>query len=229
MTALDDHSRFSLLLAACANEQGPTVQAWLTQAFQRYGCPWAILSDNGAPWGSSSGPDRLTTLGVWIMRLGIELIHGRPAHPQTQGKEERFHRTLKSEVLGRHDWRDLDHCARAFGEWRHIYNRERPHEALQMKAPAEVYQPSPRAFPVTPPTIEYSPGDLVKTVKSKGEITYANQFYYIARALASLPIALRPTTHDGVLDVYFCHQKIGRIDLQQKAESKWTYQTIREE
>src|SRR3954469_5678420 len=229
LTSLDDCSRFNLILAACADEQGSTVQMLLTQTFQRYGCPWAILSDNGAPWGSSSGPDALTTLGVWLSRLGIALLHSRPAHPQTQGKEERFHRTLKSELLCRNDWRDLDHCGRGFGQWRQIYNYERPHEALQMKPPAEVYHPSPRPFPAALPPIEYSPGDLVKKVKSKGEITHANQFYYVGRALAGLPIALRATTQEGILEVYFCHQKIGRIDLKTKAPSKWTYQSIREE
>jgi transposase InsO family protein len=223
---LDDHSRFALVLGACADEQAPTVQIWLTQAFQRYGCPWTMLSDNGAPWGTSAGPERFTTLGVWIMRLGIRLIHGRPAHPQTQGKEERFHRTLKSDVLCRQDLRDLARCQKAFDDWRHIYNQERPHEALGLKTPGDIYRPSARPFPAHLPPIEYGPDDLVKKVKSKGEIMHANQSYYVGRALAGLPVALRARAQDDLLEVYFCHQKIGRIDPHEKAPSKWHYLSI---
>jgi transposase InsO family protein len=228
LTAVDDHSRYALIVAACANEQGPTVRAHLAQAFQRCGLPWRILADNAGPWGSSAGPDCFTTLGVWLMRLGIQLIHGRPFHPQTQGKEERFNRTLKAEVLSRMDWRDLPQCEGAFETWRDIYNYQRPHQAIGLKTPSQLYRSSPRSFPKTLPPIEYGPGDIVKTVKSKGEITHANQFYYIGRAFSGLPVALRPTTVEGLLEIYFCQQKIGRIDLQQKAQSKWTYQSVRE-
>ena len=226
LTAVDDHSRYALLVEPCANEQGSTVQAHLHQAFERCGLPWRILSDNGAPWGCSGGPDSYTTLGVWLMRLGVQLIHGRPVHPQTQGKEERFNRTLKAELLCRQDWRDLEQCQRAFAQWRTIYNHERPHQAIGLKTPAQLYCPSPRALPNELPPIEYSPGDIVKNVKSKGEITYANQFYYVGRAFSGLPIALRPTSQDGWWDIYFCQQKIGRIDQKQKPESKWIYQSI---
>ena len=226
LTAVDDHSRYALLVEPCANEQGSTVQAHLRHAFAQCGLPWRILSDNGAPWGCSGGPDSFTTLGVWLMRLGVQLIHGRPVHPQTQGKEERFNRTLKAELLCRQDWRDLEQCQRAFAKWRAVYNHERPHQAIGLKTPAQLYSPSSRTLPATLPAIAYSPGDVVKKVKSKGEITYANQFYYIGRAFCGLPIALRPTAHDGVWDIYFCQQKIGRIDQKQKAQSKWIYQSI---
>jgi transposase InsO family protein len=226
LTAVDDHSRYALLVEPCANEQGSTVAAHLRQAFQRCGLPWRILSDNGAPWGCAGGPDSFTRLGVWLMRLGVQLIHGRPVHPQTQGKEERFNRTLKAELLCRQDWRDLNQCQHAFAKWRAVYNHERPHQAIGLKTPAQLYSPSPRSLPAELPVIEYSPGDIVKKVKSKGEITYANQFYYIGRAFSGLPIALRATADDGVWDIYFCQQRIGRIDQKQKAPSKWIYQSI---
>jgi transposase InsO family protein len=226
LTAVDDHSRYALLVEACGNEQGVTVQRCLTRAFQRCGLPWRILTDNGSPWGNASSPQAFTTLEVWLMRLGIRVLHGRPAHPQTQGKEERFNRTLKSELISRVDLRDLEHCQKEFQTWRHVYNYERPHQSLGQRTPSEVYRQSPRCFPAALPPIEYSPEDIVKTVKSKGEITYKNQFYYVGRALAGLPIALRPCAQDGLLDLYFCQQKIGRVNLLEKAESKWTYQTI---
>jgi transposase InsO family protein len=226
LTALDDHSRYALLVEPCANEQGATVQSHLRRAFEHCGLPWRILSDNGAPWGCAGRADAYTTLGVWLMRLGVQLIHGRPVHPQTQGKEERFNRTLKAELLGRQHWRDLQQCQQAFAEWRTLYNHERPHQAIGLKTPAQLYCPSPRALPAGLPPIEYSPTDIVKKVKSKGEITYANQFYYIGKAFSGLPVALRPTAQDGMWDIYFCHQKIGRIDQKEKPASKWIYQTI---
>ena len=115
--------------SSCADEQGTTVQARLTEAFRRYGLPERMTMDNGAPWGSDF-EHPYTPLTAWLIRLGVNVGHSRPYHPQTQGKDERFHRTLKAEVLTGHVFRDLDHCQRRFDEWRNTYNLERPHEAL---------------------------------------------------------------------------------------------------
>src|SRR5260370_32747647 len=97
LTVLDDHCRYSLGLVACGDETSVTVRRHLTTLFQRYGLPQAMLADNGSPWGSIVGGH--TALEVWLMRLGVRLLHGRPYHPQTQGKDERFHRTLNLELL----------------------------------------------------------------------------------------------------------------------------------
>jgi transposase InsO family protein len=97
LTALDDHSRYNLILAACGDEQGATVRGRLEEAFRRYGLPLAMLMDGGSRW-SDPGGDPLTRFSVWLMRLGVRVAHGRPYHPRTQGKEERFHRTFKAEV-----------------------------------------------------------------------------------------------------------------------------------
>ena len=147
LTVLDDCSRFNLCLAACGNEQGETVQGHLRAAFRRYGLPEWIIVDNGSPWGD--GPNTpYTPLGVWLLRLGIGLSHSRPYHPQTLGKDERFHRTLKAELLGGPPFGDLGHCQRAFDRWRIVYNCERPHQALDLDVPAPgsdpVRVPSPR-------------------------------------------------------------------------------------
>ncbi len=104
---LDDHSRFLLGLTACANEQGRTVQPALEAAFRRYGLPQRLLCDHGPPWGTSQAGPGLTTLAVWLMQLDIELIHGRPRHPQTQGKLERFNRTLNTDLIRGRTFRDL--------------------------------------------------------------------------------------------------------------------------
>jgi transposase InsO family protein len=211
LTVLDDHSRYNLCLQACADEQGHTVQSHLTHSFRRYGLPLRLLIDNGPPWGDSSD-NPYTPLGAWLIRLGIRLCHSRPYHPQTLGKDERFHRTLKAEVL-REAFADLPSVQRRFDRWRMIYNFERPHEALGMQTPARRYTPSTRSFPETLPPIEYAPGDIVRQVQRPGFLSYRSRRFRISKAFVGYPVALRPTTVDGVLDIFFCHQKISQIDL----------------
>lgn len=113
LTLLDDHSRYSLCLQACENEQGKTVRGILTRIFRQYGLPRQMLMDNGSPWGHSQEHPH-TELTVWLLRLGIRVSHGRPHHPQTQGKEERFHRTLNAELLRGRVFRDAQECQQAF-------------------------------------------------------------------------------------------------------------------
>jgi transposase InsO family protein len=91
---------------------------------------------------------------VWLLRHGVGVSHGRAYHPQTQGKEERFHRSLKAEVLERNSFADLAACQLAFDRWRRIYNHERPHEALGLQPPVLRYRPSPRTFCESLPSIE---------------------------------------------------------------------------
>lgn len=213
LTVLDDHARFNLCLQACADERGDTVQHRLTPVLRRYGLPARMTMDNGAPWGSDED-HRYTPLTLWLIRLGIGVSHSRPYHPQTQGKDERFHRTLNVEVLRGPPFRDLGQCQQRFDDWRAIYNLERPHEALGMATPASRYQPSPRAFPETLPPIEYADGDIVRKVQDKGEISYRNRTWRVPKALRGYPVALRRTQTDGLLDVFFCHQKVAQINLQ---------------
>lgn len=224
LTVIDDHSRYCLGLEACADEQAITVQDRLTKIFQRYGIPEAMLTDNGAPWGHMD--QSFTSFELWLMRLAIKLYHGRPHHPQTQGKDERFNRSVKHEVLERYDLYELSDCQQQFDTWRQIYNHERPHDSLDGHPPSSRYQPSRYSLPATLPPIEYPPGDLIKVVKQKGEITFKNQFYYIGRAFCGQPIALRPTLQDGLLHVFYCWQQIGQIDLTLTPTAKFTYVNI---
>ena len=131
LTVLDDHSRFSLGLRACRSQHREGVQEALTSIFGRYGLPRRMSMDNGFPWGLFvGGRSRWTQLTLWLVRLGVRVSHSRPYHPQTQGKDERFHRTLKLELLRGSAWRDLAECQQSFDRWRTAYNCERPHEAL---------------------------------------------------------------------------------------------------
>jgi len=218
LTVLDDHSRYALGLAACANERADTVREQLTGVFRRYGLPWRMLMDNGSPWGDD-GNNPYTVFTVWLLQLGIGVSHGRPYHPQTQGKDERFHRTLAAEVL-REPLRDLAHGQERFDRWRTIYNHERPHEALGMAVPASRYQASPRPFPEVLPAIEYAPGVEVRKVQQGGRLSYRGREYRIPRALYGYPVALRPTDSDGVIELLFCHHVILHLDLRSGITTK---------
>jgi transposase InsO family protein len=213
LTVLDDHSRFSLCLAACADETGNTVQTRLTSTFEQYGLPDAMTMDNGAPWGSDADHP-YTAFTLWLMRLNIRVTHSRPYHPQTQGKDERFHRTLKAEVLRGPPFRDLTHAQLRFDAWRSVYNLERPHEALGQQVPASRYRPSVRAFPGTLPAIEYSSSDLVRKVQCQGEFSFHGHTWRVSKCFHGYPIALRPTPEDGKFSICFCATRIGFIDLR---------------
>lgn len=219
LTVLDDHSRFSLCLAALPDERRDTVQPMLEEVFRLYGLPERMTMDNGSPWGCSSPGQKHTRLTVWLIRLGIRVGHSRPNHPQTQGKDERFHRTLNEDVVTRNHFRDLLDCQRSFDRWREIYNTERPHEALGLKAPASRYKPSPRAFPEQLAPIEYPAGDEVRKVQLKGEVHYRGREWRVGKAFVGLPVALRPSEEDGIVEVYFCDHRVAKIDLRQNTRS----------
>ena len=214
LTVLDDHSRYNLVLQACGNMRADTVQSAFEAAFRRYGLPVRMNFDNGAPWGSPSQPGQVTELALWLIRLGIRVSYSRPYHPQTNGKEERFHRSLKAEVLNGRSFEHLAQAQTAFARWRHVYNHERPHEALQMQVPISRYQSSPRAFPHVLPLIEYGPHDEVVRVAWNGELRFRGQKYKVSSALHRHDVALRPRpTEDGVFDVFFAHHRCLTIDL----------------
>jgi transposase InsO family protein len=215
LTVLDDHSRYNLVLAACVNEQRQTVAGHLQRAFERYGLPERVNTDNGPPWGNQGEP-YLTQLGVWLVRLGIRVGRSRPAHPQTNGKDERFHRSLKAEVLAGRVFNNLDESQAAFDRWRWVYNHYRPHESLGMHTPSQRYRASSRAFPAILPTFEYASDDQVRKVQDGGWISFKGHSIRVGSALHGLPVALRPNaTTDGLHAIYFCHQKILTVNLNE--------------
>lgn len=215
LTVLDDHSRFSLCLAACADERTQTVRGHLHNAFRRFGLPRQIITDNGSPWGDGPGHP-YTPLGAWLIRLGIAISHSRPYHPQTMGKDERFHESLKAEVLGQRSFRDIEECQSAFEHWRHIYNHIRPHEGIAMATPASRYRASPRSMPEQLPAIDYAPHDQVRKVQQQGWITFKGRDFRLPKAFAGYPVALRPIDRDGIWEVFFCAQSIAQVDLRDR-------------
>jgi transposase InsO family protein len=214
LTSLDDHSRFALILQACGNKKTETVQGRMIEAFRRYGLPRSVLVDNGPPWGS--GADHpYTALTVWLIRLGIRALHSRPYHPQTLGKQERFHRTLELEVLRGYPCDTLEQYQSRFDAWRDTYNFDRPHQALEGQVPAKRYQPSHRSYPESLPPLEYGAEDIVRQVRDGGRIQFRGRLWRISKAFDGYPVALRATTTEGCFEVFFAHQRVAKIDLQQ--------------
>jgi transposase InsO family protein len=215
LTVLDDHSRYSLGIMACDNERTATVRMHLEKIFERNGLPRRILTDNGSPWGTAGSTERHTVLTVWLMDLGVTVVHGRPYHPQTQGKDERFHRTLKAEVLDGRMFETLAQAQQAFDAWRHIYNTRRPHEALGLAAPATRYRASPRSMPrhVAPP--DYEPQAFVRKVRDNGSVAFKNREFKASKAFAGKYVALRATHTDGLFDLCYRSHRLAQIDLRQ--------------
>ncbi len=214
LTVIDDHSRYALCLAACANEQGGTVRTHLETAFRLYGLPEAMFVDNGAPWGFTRA-EPWTRLGVWLLKLGVRLIHSRPDHPQSRGKNERFHRTLKAEVFAFTRFKDLTAVQRAFDhQWRALYNLERPHEALDQDVPINRYRPSPRTMPESLPEVEYDADERVRSVSTtKAMSAFKGRLWKVPQAFCGERLAIRPLNVDGKYGVFLAAHQVATIDL----------------
>ena len=188
LTILDDHSRFSIRITCSSNTKNVVIPAF-SKAFKEYGLPTSVLSDNG---GQFAGFHRgYTHFEKWLMLLDVLPIHGRPMHPQTQGKIERFHRTMKNELLNHHFFADISEADGSIQRWRNKYNNERPHEALGMRCPAQVYVPSDRRMPAKLPTVEYSGAYPVIKVNSWGYVRFAGYQIYLSETMIGEYIEFR--------------------------------------
>ena len=184
---------------------------------QRYGLPDRLLVDNGSPWGSRPAHPS-TPLTVWLRRLGIAVSHSRPYHPQTLGKDERFHGTLE---------RDLGRATRrgptsAPGRPPSMpggtsTNHGRPHESLALAVPATRYHVSPRPFPAQLPPLPYGPEDQIRRVQAGGWVSFQGREFRLPKALRGQPVALRPTATDGGWAIRFLSDDLGTLDLRDLA------------
>lgn len=212
LTVLDDHSRFSLAIRACQNEQTHSVKTQLTSIFKHYGIPEQINVDNGQPWGASSLTP-YTRLTVWLMQLGIKVTHSRPRHPQTNGKCERFHRTLKQDLILRHPMKNYAHAQTRFTQWREHYNHKRPHEAIGFEVPASRYKKSQRAMPKQLRPIEYPVGGILRKVRGNGQISYRNQNYRVGEAFKGHYVRIIENPDEASFDILFNQFKVYSYDL----------------
>lgn len=214
LTVLDDHSRYSLGIRACPDQKGLTVRERLIEIFRFYGLPCWMLMDHGKPWCTAHSYGGWTQFSVWLLRLDIGITHGRVCHPQTQGKEERFHRTFKAEVQPGPWLSDLEHAQRRFDPWRESYNTERPHEALGMLPPSSRYRVSPRRYPEVLPELTYGPDDQVRSVNPVGQFSFQGRIGKTSEAFRGERIGLRGTVWDGAFEMYLGRHPIGWLDLR---------------
>jgi transposase InsO family protein len=218
LSILDDHSRFNVGLFACSNQTNLTVRTHLIEVFEKYGLPDRILSDNGTPWGTCGQENEpgirvFSAIEKWLIRLNIKLIHGRPYHPQTQGKEERFNKTFKLEVLKRNNFKNIDHCQEYFTGWREKYNCLRPHESLNLDVPAKHYSPSNRSYSSYLLPLEYDDSCIVRKVFEKGEISFKGKIFKVGKAFVGDYVGIKPVNNDGLYEIYYSHQYLRNISL----------------
>jgi hypothetical protein len=181
------------------------VQRSFERLFERHGLPGAIRSDNGSPFASVQTLHGLSRLSAWWVALGIDLERGRVGCPQDNGAHERLHRDISLELEGlgeaRQEGLDL---------WRQEFNYERPHEALQMRCPGEVYQNSTRSFAGTPQGLIY-PGTAARQVDKNGSLSWQNQKLFLSRSLAGWSVGLK-NAGGHFIEVWFARLLLGHID-----------------
>jgi len=190
LTMLDDHSRYALGVFALPDHTGGQVEECFVRVFRRYGLPRQLLLDHGAPWWNHRNGWGLSRVAVFLMQQNIELVFGRVGHPQTQGKIERFHRTLARSMRGQglpERWEEWQGRYDGFVE---RYNRVRPHEALGMQRPAERYCPSPRRYSEAVAPWSYPSGLEVSRVDSAGTVRIEGHRFFVCEALVHQEVAL---------------------------------------
>ncbi|MGY2378640.1 integrase core domain-containing protein [Pseudomonas sp. SDO524_S393] len=206
LTVTDHASRLILACQAHPRIMTKPVKQTFERLFREYGMPEVIRSDNGVPF-ASPGLARMSTLAVWWIRLGIYPERIMPGRPAQNGRHERMHRSLKFELpLGN----NLIEQQLLLEHFRHEFNYVRPHEALGMKRPGELYVPSNRVYPDRLPDVEYPAQMKVRSIRQNGSIKWKNKFVFVSEALAGERIGLKETEED-VWDLYLCDYPLGRL------------------
>jgi putative transposase len=213
LTVRDEFSRYVLELRAMASARGQAVRSCFERLFERHGLPGAIRSDNGAPFASDQGVLGLSRLSAWWVALGIDLERGRPGCPQDNGGHERLHLDVERELRAA----DLAEQQAGFEEWRTTFNQERPHQALEMKCPAEVYTNSERKYEGTPDDLQYE-GMESRKVAKWGSISLGHRLIFISGALAGWSVGLE-RCGQAKHNVWF-----GRLLLGQLEESTLSFE-----
>ena len=206
----DDHSRFVIRIKpseSASNVVLPTFR----EAFYEYGMPDSVLSDNGAQFaGFRQG---FTQFEKWLMNHDILPIHGRIKHPQTQGKIERFHRAMNQELLNHYTPKDISDAERVFNDWRNCYNNERPHEALGMKCPSDIYVPSERTYRDQVDKYEYSGKYHVIKVNNWGYVRFDRWQIYLSETMIDERIEFRPNPNGDTFIACYRNFAIGEFDV----------------
>jgi hypothetical protein len=186
------------------------------RTFEQYGLPETLLCDNGNPWGTAQSVG-YTRFEVWLMELGILTKHGRVAHPQTQGKDERFNGTLLKERIRYRAYEDSTYAQRDFDEYRYFYNQERPHHALQLKTPSERYCPSEQRMPQQIEEWSYASNCTVRQIKKTGYLTIGGQGYFLSEAFAGKNVGVMESEEErDVCIVLYRQYRVATVNTQDR-------------
>jgi len=215
LTVRDAYSRYILCADIVPDGKSDTVKERFARLFDMYGLPGAIRSDNGSPFACTRAPLGLSRLSAWWVALGIALDRGRPGHPQDNGGHERMHRDMACEVEGCVDG-DTSANQAALDIWRQEFNHERPHEALQMRVPADLYVKSQRRYMPDTFELSYPQEYLRRKVNANGGIHIMDAGIYISASLGGWDVGLKATP-DGCYTVWFGPLCLGRIDIEIEA------------
>ncbi len=212
LSLLDDCSRYLHGLWPLESTGGEGVKQTLEGYFLEHGVPLSMLMDHGTPWFGTTNQHGLTWVSVWLLKQGVVLRYSGVGHPQTQGKVERFHQTLKARTRHRGLPVTMGEWRRWAWEFRKEYNHERPHESLAMKTPGEVYKPvNLRPYQRQPREWEYT-GGTVKRLNTQGMLYYQQKTYFVSEALATERV--RVDELDGKLLVTFRHMTVREIEVR---------------
>lgn len=211
LSVLDDHSRYGLGLFAMHDHSLERTQACFIEVFQRNGKPRQMLLDHGTPWWNGKNGWGLSRLAVFLMEQDIDLIFGRVAHPQTQGKVERFHRTLSRSMIGQGLPERWEQWQGRYDGFLERYNQVRPHEALGMKRPADRYRPSARVYRAKVARWQYPDGLERLRVDANGMIRWEGRRWFVSEALVHHEVAAEQIGEQ--LLVRFRNMYIREIDL----------------
>jgi transposase InsO family protein len=211
LSVLDDHSRYLIGLRALTGTGTEGVHQTLVGLFREHGVPEAMLMDHGVPWWNAMNGQGLTKLSVNLIQQGIRLYYSGVRHPQTQGKVEKFHDTLRRSVEHHNRWPEqLEAWEEEFVQFRQIYNHRRPHEALGMEVPATRYSKSPRAYQSTPLRWEYPDRSNVRRLNSQGQFYWKHRYIFVSQALADQEVGI--DTVDDAIVIRFRHMFIRQIN-----------------
>ena len=210
LTVTDFHSRYLLGCEAMDSTASESAKQGFEFIFKEYGLPTRLRTDNGVPF-SSRSVQGLSTLSIWWMRLGIQVERIEPGKPQQNGRHERMHRTLKEEIRPGVCENLLAQQER-LDQFREEFNQRRPHEALKMKCPVDLYKPSLKRFPDRVPEPVYPDHDLVRHVSGSGYVYFRKgRTFFISTALADQTIGLEEE-QDGIWRINFMDLDLGFLD-----------------
>jgi putative transposase len=216
LTVRDLRSRFVLDVRLLPNQSEANVRRALMRVFRRHGLPRAIWVDNGPPFGGT-GPLGYSRLAVWWRRLGIRVEFGRPAHPQDNAAHEQMHGIYQAEVASAPAGSRRT-CQHRSDRWRMEYNQWRPHEALGLRTPGELYRASPRKLPRRLPIVKYAPGGEQRRVSPDGRLFWHGRQRFIGRALAGEIVRLQ-SKKTGVWKVYLETELLGVLHQTDRSRS----------